>query len=104
MQDRAELGKELLERRAKNRKIELEEAVLMKLINKAGYKYANEFLPTWQMRKSMPENSCRLTRKKSTQGQKAPQSVGRRIPDTAPRRNKLKKRCAGYWRKINQRT
>ncbi len=43
MQHRAELGKELLERRAKNRKIELEEAVLMKLINKAGYKYANEF-------------------------------------------------------------
>lgn len=43
MQRRAELGKELLERRAKNRKIEIEEAVLMKLINKAGYKYANEF-------------------------------------------------------------
>ncbi|MBD5356683.1 MAG: bifunctional (p)ppGpp synthetase/guanosine-3',5'-bis(diphosphate) 3'-pyrophosphohydrolase [Bacteroides sp.] len=40
---RAELGKELLERRAKNRKIEIEESVLMKLINKAGYKFANEF-------------------------------------------------------------
>lgn len=40
---KAELGKELLERRAKNRKIELEEAALMKLIGKAGYKYANEF-------------------------------------------------------------
>lgn len=43
LQRRADLGKEILERRAKNRKIELEEAVLMKLINKAGYKYANEF-------------------------------------------------------------
>lgn len=43
LQRRADLGKEMLERRAKNRKIELEEAVLMKLINKAGYKYANEF-------------------------------------------------------------
>lgn len=43
MQRRADLGKEILERRAKNRKIELEEAVLMKLINKTGYKYANDF-------------------------------------------------------------
>lgn len=43
MQRKADLGKEILERRAKNRKIELEEAVLMKLINKTGYKYANEF-------------------------------------------------------------
>lgn len=43
LQRRADLGKELLERRAKNRKIELDEAVLMKLINKAGFKYANEF-------------------------------------------------------------
>ena len=43
LQRRAELGKELLERRAKNRKMEIDEAVLMKLITKAGYKYANEF-------------------------------------------------------------
>ncbi len=43
LQRRAELGKEILERRAKNRKIEIEESVLMKLIGKAGYKYANEF-------------------------------------------------------------
>lgn len=43
LQRRADLGKELLERRAKNRKIEIEEAVLMKLILKMGYKYANEF-------------------------------------------------------------
>lgn len=43
LQRRADLGKETLERRAKNRKIDLEEAVLMKLINKSGYKYANEF-------------------------------------------------------------
>ncbi len=43
LQRRADLGKELLERRAKNRKIEMDEAVLMKLINKAGYKHANEF-------------------------------------------------------------
>ena len=39
----ADLGKELLERRAKNRKIELEEALVMKLIKKSGYKFANEF-------------------------------------------------------------
>ena len=43
LQRRAELGKELFERRAKNRKIEVEEAVLMKLILKHGYKFANEF-------------------------------------------------------------
>lgn len=43
LQRRADLGKEMLERRAKNRKVEIEEAVLMKLIGKAGYKYANEF-------------------------------------------------------------
>ncbi|MDE5883189.1 MAG: TGS domain-containing protein [Muribaculaceae bacterium] len=43
LQRRAELGKELLERRAKNRKIEIEESVLMKLILKQGYKFANEF-------------------------------------------------------------
>ncbi len=43
LQRRADLGKELFERRAKNRKIEIEEAVLMKLILKQGYKFANEF-------------------------------------------------------------
>lgn len=43
LQRRADLGKEMLERRAKNRKVEIEEAFLMKLIGKAGYKYANEF-------------------------------------------------------------
>ena len=40
---RAELGKELLERRAKNRKIETDEAALMKYISKCGYKHSNEF-------------------------------------------------------------
>ncbi|MDE7381948.1 MAG: TGS domain-containing protein [Muribaculaceae bacterium] len=40
---RASLGKELLERRARNRKIELDEAQMMKLIKKKGYKFANEF-------------------------------------------------------------
>lgn len=39
----ADIGKELLERRAKNRKIELDETVLMKLIKKSGYKFVNEF-------------------------------------------------------------
>lgn len=39
----ADLGKELLERRSKNRKIDLDEALLMKLIKKSGYKFANEF-------------------------------------------------------------
>ena len=39
----ANIGKELLERRAKNRKIELDETLLMRLIKKAGYKFANEF-------------------------------------------------------------
>lgn len=39
----ADLGKELLERRAKNRKIEIDEPTLMKLIKKSGYKFANEF-------------------------------------------------------------
>lgn len=43
LQARAELGKEELLRRAKNRKIEIDEASLMKLIKKEGYKYVNEF-------------------------------------------------------------
>ncbi|MDE6342900.1 MAG: HD domain-containing protein, partial [Muribaculaceae bacterium] len=43
LQARAELGKEELLRRAKNRKIEIDEASMMKLIKKEGYKYVNEF-------------------------------------------------------------
>ncbi|MDE6010251.1 MAG: HD domain-containing protein [Muribaculaceae bacterium] len=39
----ADLGKELLERRAKNRKIDIDEPTLMKLIKKSGYKFVNEF-------------------------------------------------------------
>lgn len=39
----ADAGKETLERRAKNRKIEIDEAVMMKLIKKNGYKFASEF-------------------------------------------------------------
>lgn len=40
---KAELGKELFNRRVKNRKIELDEASLMKYISKNGYKHANDF-------------------------------------------------------------
>ena len=43
LQARADLGKEELMRRAKNRKIEMEESALMKLIKKEGYKFVNEF-------------------------------------------------------------
>lgn len=39
----ADIGKELLERRAKNRKIDLDETLLTRLIKKAGYKFTNEF-------------------------------------------------------------
>lgn len=39
----ADLGKEALMRRAKNRKIEIDEGELMRLIKKMGYKYAIEF-------------------------------------------------------------
>lgn len=39
----ADIGKETLMRRAKNRKIELDEAQLMKLIKKLGYKFTLEF-------------------------------------------------------------
>lgn len=39
----ADLGKELLERRARNRKIEIDETGLMRLIKKTGYKYVNDF-------------------------------------------------------------
>lgn len=39
----ADIGKEALSRRAKNRKIELDEAQLMRLIKKSGYKFALEF-------------------------------------------------------------
>jgi GTP pyrophosphokinase len=39
----AELGKELMQRRFKNRKIEIQEAILMKLIKKMGYKTSTDF-------------------------------------------------------------
>ncbi len=39
----ADIGKEAFMRRAKNRKVEIEEAELMKLIKKQGYKFASEF-------------------------------------------------------------
>lgn len=39
----ADLGKELLQRRFKNRKIDVEEAVLMRVIKKMGYKTATDF-------------------------------------------------------------
>lgn len=39
----ADLGKELLHRRFKNRKIEIEEALLMKLIKKMGFKTVTDF-------------------------------------------------------------
>lgn len=42
-QKQADLGKEILERRAKNRKIDLVEAEVMRLIKKMGYKFATEF-------------------------------------------------------------
>lgn len=40
---KAVFGKEILERRAKNRKVEIEESMLMKYISKLGYKHANDF-------------------------------------------------------------
>lgn len=40
---KAELGKEQLMRRAKNRKVEIDEATLAKMIKKEGYRYANDF-------------------------------------------------------------
>ena len=42
-QHTADLGKEALLRRAKNRKIDIDEALLMKLIKKLGYKFALDF-------------------------------------------------------------
>lgn len=39
----AELGKELLERRFKNRKLEIDDSLLMKLIKKMGYKTVTDF-------------------------------------------------------------
>lgn len=39
----AELGKELLERRARNRKLEIDESLMMRLIKKRGYKFSNDF-------------------------------------------------------------
>lgn len=40
---RAELAKELLQRRFKNRKIEIEESIIMKVIKKLGYKTVTDF-------------------------------------------------------------
>ncbi len=39
----AEYGKELLQRRFKNRKIELDDSIIMRLIKKMGYKTVNDF-------------------------------------------------------------
>lgn len=39
----ADIGKETLLRRAKNRKIDIDESILMKIIKKQGYKFALEF-------------------------------------------------------------
>lgn len=39
----AELGKELLARRFKNRKLEIDEKLMMKIVKKSGYKYVNDF-------------------------------------------------------------
>ncbi|MDE7181057.1 MAG: TGS domain-containing protein [Muribaculaceae bacterium] len=39
----ADLGKEALLRRAKNRKIEIEESIMMKMLKKQGYKFALDF-------------------------------------------------------------
>lgn len=41
---RADLGRELLERRMRNRKLSVDEAELAKLISRQGYKYATDFL------------------------------------------------------------
>ncbi len=40
---KADFGKEALERRAKNRKLEIEESILMRAIKKLGYKFSNDF-------------------------------------------------------------
>lgn len=42
-QRRADLGKEMLDRRLRNRKLEIDEALIMRNIKKAGYKYATDF-------------------------------------------------------------
>ena len=42
-QKRAALGKEIMERRLRNRKLELEESILMKVVKKLGYKSVIEF-------------------------------------------------------------
>lgn len=39
----AEIGKETIERRARNRKIDIDDAVFMRMIRKRGYKFANDF-------------------------------------------------------------
>ena len=51
---KADLGKEIIIRRAKNRKIELDEAVLMKIIKKSGYKHVNEFYASVEEKKTDP--------------------------------------------------
>ena len=40
---KADLGKELFNRRVKNKKIEIDEATLMKYVTKSGYKHVNDF-------------------------------------------------------------
>lgn len=40
---KAELGKEMLERRFRNRKIDIDESVMMKVIKKSGYKFSTDF-------------------------------------------------------------
>lgn len=50
----AAIGKETLLRRAKNRKLELDETELMKLIKKEGYKYASDFYADLALEKIDP--------------------------------------------------
>ncbi|MDE5935393.1 MAG: RelA/SpoT family protein, partial [Muribaculaceae bacterium] len=52
----AELGKELLARRFKNRKIDVEEAVLMKVIKKLGFKTVTDFYSEIQAERLDPSS------------------------------------------------
>ncbi len=54
LQKQAEIGKETLMRRAKNRKLEIDEAELMRLIKKEGYKHANDFFADIALEKLDP--------------------------------------------------
>lgn len=104
LQRRAELGKEILERRAKNRKVEIEESVLMKLIGKNGYKYANEFFADMADEKIDPGKFLNTYVEETSVKTDGPKISRKRISGSTQRGERQQERRAAYRGEDHQRT